>query len=146
MAYRPGEIGGGYPWAPVRIEHRPGLPTSYPTRDEMLRLIEQVHASGVRAWWYSCAAKGSYPLFPSRHLPHVLEAEAGLFEWFTDECHRRGIIIMAWEYLSTSPLTTREHPDWRMQFLQPIEGEVGGRPERHVEVYGNQNPCPCFNS
>lgn len=143
---RHSRIGGGYLQAPVRIEYRPGLPDSYPTRGEMMRLLEEVVASGARAWWYSCAAKGSYPLFPSRYLPSVPEAEEGLFEWFTDECHRRGIAIMSWEYLATSPLTTREHPDWRMQFLQPVEGAISGRPKRHVEVYGDQNPSPCFNS
>ncbi|MBD3292390.1 MAG: hypothetical protein GF393_05665, partial [Armatimonadia bacterium] len=146
MAWQPDEIGGGYARSVMRVEHRPGLPDSYPTREEMLRLLDEVVESGAEAWWYSCAAKGSYPLFPSRYLPSVPEAEEGLFEWFTDQCHSRGIIIMSWEYLSTSPLTTREHPDWRMQFLQPIEGQVRGRPERHVQVYGDQNPAPCFNS
>ncbi len=146
MAYRPGEIGGGYPRSVMRVEYRPGLPPEYPTRDGMMRLLEDVVESGAEAWWYSCAGKGSYPLFPSKYLPHVPEAEAGLFEWFTDQCHQRGIIIMSWEYLSTSPLTTREHPDWRMEFLQPSDGGRPGRPERHAEVYGDQNPTACFNS
>ncbi len=146
MIWQPDAIGGGYPWSVMRVEHRPGLPDTYPTREEMLRLLDEVVEAGAEAWWYSCAAKGSYPLFPSRYLPSVPEAEEGLFEWFTDECHRRGVIIMSWEYLSTSPLTTREHPDWRMQFLQPIEGRIHARPEHHVEVYGDQSPVPCFNS
>ncbi len=146
MNYQPDKIGGGYLETAVRIERRPGIPPYYPTREEMLRLIEFVEASGAQAWWYSCAGKGSYPLFPSKYLPSVPQAEAGLFEWFTEQCHSRDIVIFSWEYLSTSPLTTREHPDWCMQFLQPIEGAYGGRIDRHLEVYGNQNPAPCFNS
>lgn len=103
-----------YPWTPYRVEHRP---TREPhTREELVRILDQLAGAGVKAWWYSVSAKGSYPLFPSRHLP-FRESAVDYYPWLTSEAHRRGITIFSWEYLTTAPLLAAAHPEWCWRFF-----------------------------
>jgi hypothetical protein len=50
------------------VEHRPKRKPH--SREEILRILDTLVEGGVDAWWYSVSGKGSYPLFPSRILPH----------------------------------------------------------------------------
>jgi len=152
MSFKPDVVGRGYLQTALRVERRPGRLPHLPTREEMLELLEWMDEAGVQAWWYSVCAKGCYPIFPSKYLPHHPDAQEGLYEWFTEECHRRDIVIASWAYLNTSPYLTQEHPDWCQQFLEPIhpvqlsDEAREYQAERHLRLYGMQNPVPCLNS
>ncbi|MFS0727576.1 alpha-amylase family protein [Paenibacillus sp. 1P07SE] len=105
----------GYAVAPVRVEWRPF--NTLHSKAELCEAMDTLEACGVTAWWYSAAAKGSYPMFQSNHLPYHAEADKELFLWLTDEAHRRGFSIFSWEYLNTAPLLTEKHPEWRYQYF-----------------------------
>jgi len=133
MSYQEGVVGRGYNRALLRIEHRPlSVPHS---REYLLRTLDVLSESGVDAWWYSVSAKGSFPLFPSKVLPYKKDVATDMYPWLVEEAHKRGIVMVSWEYLNTAPLLTREHPDWRVRFLD----EPGYPTERH-------NHFVCFNS
>ncbi|MBN1676570.1 MAG: beta-galactosidase trimerization domain-containing protein [Kiritimatiellae bacterium] len=119
MAYRPDAIGGGYTETLLRVEYRPRVRPH--TKDELLEILDILQACGVDAWWYSVAAKGSYPLFPSKVLPYRKDVATDLYPWLVEEGHRRGIVMVSWEYLSTAPLLVAEHPDWQVEFLRGPE-------------------------
>lgn len=106
--------GYGYATTPFRVEHRPTYGPH--SREELLEILDVLQDCGVKAWWYSAASKGSYPLFESQYLPSRDDA-VDYLPWLIEEGHRRGISMFSWEYLSTSPLTAQQHPDWRWRFL-----------------------------
>ncbi len=106
--------GCGYATTPFRVEYRPTYGPH--SREQLLEILDVLADCGVKAWWYSAAAKGSYPLFKSQYLPCRDDAVDDL-PWLVEEGHRRGISMFSWEYLSTSPLTAQEHPDWRWRFF-----------------------------
>ena len=83
-------------------------------RATLERELDALAEAGVRAWWYSAAAKGSYPLFRSAHLPRRDDADDELYQWLTTESHRRGMSILSWEYLITAPMLAAQEPDWRV--------------------------------
>jgi len=107
--------GFGYPWTPYRIEWRPTYGPH--TRDELLRVLDALAECGVQAWWYSVATKGSYPLFPSRHLPYRPDASPDLYPWLAEQAHARGIALFSWEYLNTAPMLAAQHPEWRFRYI-----------------------------
>jgi len=122
-----------YLTAPFRLEWRPSdrvhdLGQLEATLDALVRC-------GVRAWWYSAAAKGSYPLFPSKHLPFRDDPNHELLPWLTDACHERGITIMSWEYLNTAPLLTEQHPEYRLKYLG--HDTPASERERHFVCYNS---------
>ena len=84
----------GYAAAPYRIEHRPTF--ALDSRETLLGILDALHAADVKAWWYSCSAKGSYPLFPSKHLPYRDDADAEIFPWLSEQAHQRGIALFSW--------------------------------------------------
>ncbi|MBD2845338.1 hypothetical protein IDH44_09060 [Paenibacillus sp. IB182496] len=96
---------------------------------EALDLFE---ASGVKAWWYSAAAKGSYPLFKSNVLPYREDADTEMFKWLSAECRKRGISLFSWEYLNTAPLVTLQHPEWRYRYLDWDQTDNSLRDSRFV--------------
>jgi len=115
MAYQPGIVGRGYNQAVLRVEHRPRVAPH--TREELEEILDILQKCGVDAWWYSVSAKGSFPLFPSKVLPYHEDLATDLYPWLVEEGHRRGIVMMSWEYLNTAPLVTEQHPDWRVRYL-----------------------------
>ena len=117
VTYNPLIIGHGYLQAAIRVEHRPGWPPRPEDKDEILAKLEPLHAAGVQAWWYSVSGKGSFPLFPSKHLPHHPDAVDGMYPWIAEEIHRRDMVAFSWEYMNTAPYYIREHPEDRMEFL-----------------------------
>jgi hypothetical protein len=136
MTWDPQKIGHGYNDCIIRVEHRP---TEKPhTKDELIEILDTLKAAGVEAWWYSVSAKGSYPLFPSKVLPYKKDIAVDYLPWLVEEAHKRDIVIFSWEYLNTSPLLMKEHPDWRVKYLQGPE-IVTEEKERH-------NHFACFNS
>lgn len=115
MSYRPDIVGRGYNQAALRVEHRPRVEPH--SREELLEILDVLEACGVGAWWYSVSAKGSFPLFPSKVLPYREDGATDLYPWLVREAHRRGIVLLSWEYLNTAPLLTAQHPDWRVRYL-----------------------------
>lgn len=114
-------IASGYPWAPYRIEWRPTY--ALPTREAMEIELDALQGSGVRAWWYSAAAKGSYPLFRSDYLPYRDDADDSFFQWLTEESHRRGMAVLSWEYLNTAPMLAEQKPEWRYRWFGMEDGD-----------------------
>ena len=111
---RPETDGFGYAWTPYRIEHRPTYGPH--TRDELKRMLDLLAGAGVKAWWYSVSSKGSYPMFPSRHLPYREDA-VDYFPWLVEQAHARGIALFSWEYLTTAPILGEQKPEWRWRFF-----------------------------
>lgn len=152
MNYKPEVVGRGYLQACLRVENRPGSPPRPEDKDEILERLDALHAAGVPAWWYSVSAKGSHPLFPSKVLPHHPDAVPGMYEWLSEEAHKRDMVLCSWEYLCTAPYLIREHPEYAMQFLEPktpltMPEEARRRArERHEKAYGGVNPVPCYLS
>ena len=99
-------IASGYPQAAVRLEHRPLV--NLHTREELIDILDALERCGVDAWWYGAAAKGSYPLFPSKHLPWREQVDRELLPWLVEQAHKRGIALMSWEYLNTAPLLAEQ--------------------------------------
>ncbi|MDD5705826.1 MAG: beta-galactosidase trimerization domain-containing protein [Kiritimatiellae bacterium] len=113
--------GFGYARTPYRVEHRPRVGPH--TKAELLSLLDALEAAGTKAWWYSVAAKGSYPLFPSKVLPYR-ENAVDYYPWLVAEAHRRDIAIFSWEYLSTAPLLGAQKPEWRWRFFDWVAPRV----------------------
>lgn len=111
----------GYPRAPYRIEWRPTY--ALPTREAMKAELDALEEAGVKAWWYSAAAKGSYPLFRSEHLPYRDDADDAFFQWLTEESHRRGMAILSWEHLNTAPMLAAQKPEWRYRWFGMEDGD-----------------------
>ena len=107
--------GFGYAQTPYRVEWRPRFAPH--TRDHLTAVLDALVQCGVKAWWYSVSAKGSYPLFASKHLPYREEVATDIYPWLADEAHKRDIALFSWEYLSTAPLLTAQHPDWRFRYI-----------------------------
>lgn len=127
MHKRPRTDGFGYPWTPFRVEHRP---TYRPhTKEELLALLDLLAECGVKAWWYAVATKGSYPMFPSKHLPHRTDA-VDYLPWLVEEGHKRGIAMFSWEYLATAPLLAHKHDEWGWRYLDGPE-PVGQRDKHY---------------
>lgn len=57
-----------YATKPYRIEYR--LFSGPHTQEELVVMLDNFQAAGAQAWWYSVAAKGYDPLFPSNVLPY----------------------------------------------------------------------------
>ncbi len=112
---RPPADGFGYANTSFRVEHRPVYGPH--TQAELLITLDALAESGVKAWWYAAAAKGSYPMFPSKHLPYRDDA-IDYYPWLTEQAHDRGIAIFSWEYLSTAPLLAAQHPEWCWRFFE----------------------------
>ncbi len=131
-APRPGWV--DYRFTPVRVEWRPvyGLHS----REELCRALDVLEEAGIRAWWYGAAAKGAYPLFASRQLPHRDDADDDLLRWLTEESHRRGMTVFSWAYLATAPMLLAEHPGWRVHPIGGGEVATSGEPHRYA----------CYNS
>ncbi|MCF7854057.1 MAG: hypothetical protein K9N51_04605, partial [Candidatus Pacebacteria bacterium] len=114
MTSQTSRVAFGYPWTPYRIEHRPTYGPH--TKEELQRLLDLLAEAGVRAWWYSVATKGSYPMFPSNYLPYRDDA-VDYLPWLVKEAHARGIALFSWEYLTTAPLLAEAKPEWRWKFF-----------------------------
>lgn len=108
-------IASGYPWTPYRIEWRPTY--GLPDRDEMQLELDVLQSAGVKGWWYSVAAKGSFPLFCSQYLPYRDDADDTFFQWLTTASRERGMSILSWEYLSTAPMLAAKKPEWRCRWF-----------------------------
>lgn len=102
--------GAGYPFTSYRVEWRPIHRLD--TKEELTEVLDLLQECGVKAWWYSVSAKGSYPLFESKFLPYRADADTDLYLWLVEEAHRRGISLFSWEYLNTAPLLTEKYPEW----------------------------------
>ncbi|MBN1553150.1 MAG: beta-galactosidase trimerization domain-containing protein [Phycisphaerae bacterium] len=124
----------GYTRTPYRLEHRPTHRLH--SKDELLKILDVLSESGVKAWWYSAASKGSYPLFKSKYLPYRTDAvEPEYYQWLSAEAHKRDIVLFSWDYLNCAPLLTAEHPEWRFQFLN---GDTHETPrESHFVCYNS---------
>ncbi len=151
MNYNPKAVGGGYLQSAVRIEHRPGRPPRPEDKDELLEQLEYLHEAGVQAWWYSVSGKGSFPLFPSKYLPHHPDAVPGMYEWMAEEIHKRDMVAFSWEYMNTAPYYIAEHPEDRMQFLKLREPTPADQREAALaRINGTYNcggsPVPCYLS
>jgi hypothetical protein len=109
------------------------------TREELTAVLDLLEAKGVKAWWYSVSARSSLPLFRSRVLPFLEEADTELYRWLTAEAHARGIALFSWEYLNTAPLLTQMHPEWRYEYFGEAEGGNTPRDDHficHNSPYG----------
>ncbi|MBT3375073.1 MAG: hypothetical protein HN742_41120 [Lentisphaerae bacterium] len=127
-------IASGYPWTPFRVEWRPTY--GLDDRETLERAMDVFEEAGVKAWWYSAAAKGSYPLFHSEYLPYRDDADDELLKWLTSECHRRGISILSWEYLSTAPMLAAQKPEWRYRWLDH-DGDTSDERENQFVCYNS---------
>ena len=149
--YNPDIVGHGYLQAAVRVEHRPGWPPQPEDKQTILAKLEALHAGGVQAWWYSVSGKGSFPLFPSKHLPHHPDAVEGMYQWTTEQIHSRDMVAFSWEYMNAAPYYVQAHPEDRMEFLRPAElmpPEQAERNRAHIErqYQGPGSPAPCYLS
>ncbi|MBN1553484.1 MAG: beta-galactosidase trimerization domain-containing protein [Phycisphaerae bacterium] len=122
-----------YRTAPFRVEYRPF--DRLHTREELTEMLDMLRDAGVRAWWYSVSAKGSFPLFQSKYLPYRDDADIDTYRWLVTEAHKRNIVLMSWEYLNCASMLAQRHPEWRFQFLD-WDGTYNTRDEHFV----------CYNS